>query len=62
MKDNRALSPENDRIVMSSLDNNKIFRLEIKNATLKDMGQYTVVASNCKGKSTCTSHLIVHEC
>lgn len=63
LKDNKALEGvDSKRITITSHDDNKVFRLEIKDATLKDMGQYTAVAANCKGKSTCTSHLIVHEC
>lgn len=63
LKDNRSIdNGKSVRYKPSKSDDNKIFRLEITNAVFDDMGLFTAVASNAKGKSTCSCQLIVHEC
>lgn len=63
LKDNKSIDNEKSgRYKATSSDDNKIFRLEITKAEFNDMGLYTAVASNAKGKSTCSCQLIVHEC
>lgn len=63
LKDNKSIENEKaGRYKAYNSEDNKVFRLEIKNAVFNDMGLYTAVASNAKGKSTCSCQLIVHEC
>lgn len=61
LKNNESI-PEKDlkRYVFTSREEHKIWRMEIKNTIESDSGLYTAVATNTKGKSTCSTRLFVH--
>lgn len=61
LKDNKPIAPSK-RTKTSKSDEDKVHRLQIKEAEARDAGLYSAVATNSLGKTTCSAQLIVHEC
>lgn len=64
LKDNKPLNGDGSltgRILTTASENKREYRLQIRQVDQADAGLYTAVASNSKGKTTCSAQLIVHE-
>lgn len=64
LKDNKPLNGDGSltgRILSTASENKREHRLQIRQVDHADAGLYTAVASNSKGKTTCSAQLIVHE-
>lgn len=65
LKDNKPINGNGSmsgRILSSSSDNKREYRLQIRQVDASDAGLYTAVGSNAHGKTTCSAQLVVHEC
>lgn len=64
LKDNKPLNGDGSqtgRILTTASETKREYRLRIRQVDQADAGLYTAVASNSKGKTTCSAQLIVHE-
>ncbi|XP_022920655.2 obscurin isoform X3 [Onthophagus taurus] len=60
LKDYDAIHFQDKRFIVTSREEHTIWRLEIKDTVEKDSGLYTAVATNAKGKSTCSTRIFIH--
>lgn len=63
LKDNRPINEiMSDRAKVTTENDNKNFKMELKNCVESDSGSYTALATSKTGRSSSTAQLLVHEC